>query len=84
MNLLKDPWFWVHTLGCYFLTTVSLRLGIPPRGTALLIFALALLWEYLVDHKRWIFKSLADPKGPDVMDVGGGIGGIAGALVIWP
>jgi hypothetical protein len=83
MNLLKDPWFWVHTLGPYAFCTIFQRLGICWWLSGSFSLLLVVGWEYFVDHKRWIFKSLADPKGPDIMDVAGGCSGIGIGLLIW-
>lgn len=81
--LLKDPWLWVHGLGCHFLTTITLRIGMPRLETFFIVLAIAVLWEILIDHYKLI-PQLADERGPDAWDVAVSMIGIAGAIVIWP
>jgi len=81
--LLKDPWYWVHGLGCYCLATISLRLGASGWLTFVIVSAIAILWEVLVDHYKLI-PQLADDRGPDAWDVVVSMVGITGAIVIWP
>jgi len=79
--LLKDPWYWVHALGCYFLTTVAFRIGASRLVAFLIILAVAILWELLVDLCKLI-PQLADERGPDAWDVVVSMVGITGALLI--
>lgn len=79
---LKDPWYWVHGLGCYFLTTIALRIGISGWRAFYIVWVIAILWEVLVDHYKLI-PQLADQRGPDAWDVVVSMIGIAGAIVIW-
>ena len=81
--LLKDPWLWVHGLGCYCLTTIALRIGIPRLGAFGIVLGIAVLWEILIDHYKLI-PQLADQRGSDVWDVAVSMVGITGGILIWP
>lgn len=81
--LLRDPWYWVHGLGCYCLTTIALRIGASGLVALGIVLAIAILWEILIDYYKLI-PQLADQRGPDAWDVVVSMVGIAGAIVIWP